>query len=134
MYFVELPTGACANPTFTMSSTEKVAYDANCHCGAVKFTVNIPSLEVEEVTRCNCSICTRNGYLNVFPRREDVVFHSGESQLASYLFGEKRRAHRFCPTCGTSVLIDFQNAESEAEKPYMAVNVSVMPNHSHQVS
>jgi hypothetical protein len=90
------------------TATELISYPANCHCGAVKFTVRVPSLTNHKVNSCNCSICDRNGYLLLYPAREEVIFHSGHDNLSSYLFGTKRKSHKFCPNCGSSVFIDFQ--------------------------
>lgn len=106
-----------------MSNSEtpaKVWYEANCHCGAVKYRVNTPSLEGRKVTNCNCSICCKNGYLNVYPKRTDVVFHSGEDHMKGYLFGEKKCMHKFCPTCGSSLFVDPHMDDPES----MVVNVS----------
>jgi hypothetical protein len=41
-------------------------YNGNCHCGAVRYTLEVPRpLESlpSQVVRCNCSICSKNGYL-----------------------------------------------------------------------
>ncbi|KAB8077180.1 hypothetical protein BDV29DRAFT_168912 [Aspergillus leporis] len=82
-------------------------YNANCHCGTVRFSFSLPSLKSTKVNQCNCSIRTKNGYLLVYPLRTDGLFHSGEKQLAQYRFGNRAKPHKFCPNCGTSVLIDF---------------------------
>lgn len=92
-----------------MSNSEtpaKVWYEANCHCGAIKYKVNISPLERQKVTNCNCSICCKNGYLNVYPKRTDVVFQCGEDHMEGYLFGERKCMHKFCPTCGSSMFVD----------------------------
>lgn len=68
--------------------------------------------------RCNCSICTKNGYYLVYPLAKDVVFHQGEDHLKSYRFGNQKAEHRFCPTCGSSVLINANHGEK------LAMNVS----------
>jgi len=99
------------------ATPELVSYHANCHCGAVTYTVRIPSLTQHEVSSCNCSICTRNGYLVVYPERKDVVFHTGYDHLISYFFGSKIGAHKFCPTCGSSVLCDLAGYD------FLAINV-----------
>lgn len=107
-----------------MSKTEasdRVWYEANCHCGAIKYKVNTPSLETQKVTNCNCSICCKNGYLNVYPKRTDVVFHCGEDHIKGYLFGEKKCVHKFCPTCGSSLFVDPHMDDPEL----MVVNVCV---------
>ena len=97
----------------------KVWYEANCHCGAVKYKVHTPSLEGQRVTNCNCSICCKNGYLNIYPKRTDVVFHSGKDHMKGYLFGEKKCVHKFCPTCGSSLFVDPHMDDPES----MVVNV-----------
>ncbi|KAI1501131.1 glutathione-dependent formaldehyde-activating, GFA [Biscogniauxia marginata] len=110
-----------------MSSTRAVpsiqTYDANCHCGKVQFTVTMPDIRSSKIITCNCSICTKNGYLFVYPKREDVVFSSGEQHLSSYRFGNKKKPHKFCPTCGTSILIDFAECDREIERQVTAINI-----------
>lgn len=46
-----------------------------------------------------------------------MIFHSGYDTLKDYRFGRKQFDHKFCPACGSSILIDFHNPEK------MAVNV-----------
>uniref|UniRef100_A0A2D3VEM6 CENP-V/GFA domain-containing protein n=1 Tax=Ramularia collo-cygni TaxID=112498 RepID=A0A2D3VEM6_9PEZI len=104
-------------------------YDGSCHCGNIKYTVALNEALAPEgtgiITRCNCSICTKNGYFNVYPRREDVVFENGcDSKLKSYLFGKKRKPHRFCPECSSSILIDFKDSDVEDQRPLLAMNAS----------
>ena len=90
----------------TDSTPPEVWYEANCHCAAIKYKVKLPPLESIEIMSCNCSICTKNGYFNVYPKKKDVVFHSGEDLLKGYNFGEKKCTHMFCPTCGSSILVE----------------------------
>ncbi|GME22862.1 Aldehyde-activating protein [Neofusicoccum parvum] len=98
-------------------------YPANCHCGRVQFTVTLPDITTQQVVRCNCSICTRNGYLLVYPKVEDVKFTSGEFRLGEYRFGNKNKPHKFCMLCGTSILIDFSNSTWKEEREVTAVNI-----------
>jgi len=90
-------------------------YCANCQCGAVTCTFLIPSLADLEVIDCDCSICTHNGYLLVYPDRKEVVFHTGYDHLHSYAFGDKKMTHKFCPTCGSSLMIDFHGGPTIVE-------------------
>jgi hypothetical protein len=112
-----------------MASTtpEKKVYKAQCHCADVKFTVALPPLEsgATKIIRCSCSICTKNGYLLVYPYRTDVVFTKGEEKLSEYFFAKKTKPHRFCPNCGTSILIDFKNEDSPIKEKY-GVSVSYL--------
>ncbi|KAI1850096.1 hypothetical protein JX265_003469 [Neoarthrinium moseri] len=78
-------------------------YRGNCHCKAYVFEAKLP--EIKKVDRCSCSICYKKGALWVFPKRNDVTWVKGEeSTLKTYNFGRKRFDHKFCPTCGTSIL------------------------------
>lgn len=46
--------------------------------------------------------------------------------LAEYYFGAQKKAHKFCKTCGSSVLTDFKQTESGEEDPpnyILAMNV-----------
>lgn len=111
------------------SSTENQetkTYSGRCHCQAIIFEVTIPPLETgaTEVMQCNCSICMKKGYWLLYPLREDVKFLKGEDQLKDYYFATKTRAHRFCPECGTSVLIDYKNVQHEKLKGRLGISVS----------
>ncbi|KAJ7362805.1 Mss4-like protein [Mycena albidolilacea] len=89
-----------------MSDTpQTIEYRGNCHCGAFRFTFRTPPLEQAFI--CNCSICSRNGYMWAFPASEQdlaVVKGDENSTLRSYHFGKGMLTHKFCPTCGTSVM------------------------------
>ncbi|PMD46638.1 hypothetical protein L207DRAFT_577485 [Hyaloscypha variabilis F] len=77
-------------------------YDGNCHCGAFKFTVKLPS---KPYHTCDCSICTKNGYIGMWPiADEDLTIHQGKGSLTEYQFANKYLTHFFCPTCGSSVM------------------------------
>lgn len=105
--------------------SHETTYPASCHCGKSSFTVTMPSLDKIKVVSCNCSICAINGYLNVYPLRKNVIFQSGFDELGSYRFYGQTRAHMFCKTCGTSLLIDFDKMGEELTK-HVAVNVRTL--------
>jgi len=110
----------------TRSAASKLTpYNANCHCGAVTYTVHIPSLTEHRVKACTCSICHANGYLFVYPERQEVTFHSGHDHLRKYQFGTKMVSHKFCPTCGSSLLIDLNGRAPFGVDP-LSVNVRML--------
>ena len=100
------------------ASTPTLSYDASCHCGTVKYRINLPDLSSHQVNCCNCSVCTKNGYLLVYPKPSEVEWHQGYDTLKAYKFGHKKLTHKFCGNCGSSILIDFHDAEK------LGVNVS----------
>jgi hypothetical protein len=94
-------------PAVPAQTGEFETLNGNCHCGAVRFAIKIsPPLKGYPVVSCNCSICLRNGYLLVYPYREDVTFTQGEDALKTYSFGQRRNLHKFCTGCGSSVMFD----------------------------
>ena len=69
-----------------------------CHCGAVRFEVDAPAeLAVDE---CNCSICSKSGYLHLIVPQSRFRLLQGEEQLSTYTFDTHEAKHLFCKTCG----------------------------------
>ena len=114
-------------PAFDANNCQ--TYPASCHCGNVQYSVVLsPPLPEWKVVSCNCSICSRNGYLLVYPERSQLHMTSGEEQLRSYSFGIKRNLHKFCGRCGSAVFFDPRMQEfGEAPPDLMGVNVSTEP-------
>lgn len=74
-----------------------MSHQGSCHCGKIAYEV---AGEVKEVTECNCSICSRRGYLLWFVPREQLILKTPESAMAHYEFNKHRIKHYFCPECG----------------------------------
>lgn len=72
-------------------------YQGSCHCGAIGFEVEG---EMDQVMECNCSHCSRKGFLLWFVPRGQFKFTNGENAASTYLFNKHVIEHRFCPTCG----------------------------------
>jgi hypothetical protein len=71
------------------------------------------------VTACNCSICSRAGWLLIFAPEAGVEV-SGEDQLTDYQFNKKHIHHTFCKVCGIHAFS--HGATKDGGKMY-AVNV-----------
>lgn len=76
-----------------------MAYKGGCHCGKVAFDVDG---EIDQVIQCNCSICTKRGYLLWFVPRTSLHLHTPESDLSTYTFNKHHIRHQFCPQCGVA--------------------------------
>lgn len=70
----------------------------SCHCGAVRFRVQVP--DDPDVLDCSCSICTRKGFLHLIVDADAFELLAGEDALRTYRFGTGIAVHRFCGTCG----------------------------------
>lgn len=69
-----------------------------CHCGRVRFEVDAP--EHIEATDCNCSICSKSGFLHLFVSRDEFRLLQGEDSLTTYTFNTGVAKHFFCRHCG----------------------------------
>ncbi len=68
-----------------------------CHCGAVRFEVNT---NIKNSRRCNCSICSRKGFVMGTALLEELTITKGKEYLTSYKWNTKVAEHYFCKTCG----------------------------------
>lgn len=75
-----------------------IARAGGCHCGAVRFEVDLPN-EIE-VENCNCSICRMSGNIHVIVPASRFRLLQGEDALETYTFNTGAAKHRFCRTCG----------------------------------
>jgi hypothetical protein len=76
-----------------------MAMKGSCHCGQIAYTVEG---EVGQVIECNCSHCSRKGYLLWFVPRDKVTLAAGNGPMSTYLFNKHVIQHHFCPTCGSA--------------------------------
>jgi len=73
-------------------------YKGSCHCRRVQFSVESP--ETVEVERCNCSVCSKSGFLHLIVPKSKFHLDSGEEDLSSYSFNTGVAKHYFCRHCG----------------------------------
>ncbi len=73
-------------------------HTGGCHCGRVRFEVVAPAKI--EVAECNCSICSRYGFLHLIVPAERFKLISGREALSTYSFNTHVAKHFFCSTCG----------------------------------
>ncbi len=91
----------------------------SCHCGKVKFEVEIDLNK--EAMSCNCSMCQRKGTLLSFVSADKFQLVSGHDSLTDYQFGKKSIHHTFCASCGVT---SFASGKMPDGTPMKAVNIS----------
>lgn len=79
-----------------MAEAQAQKYRGSCHCGNVKYEVE---LGLSEVLEGNCSMCKRTGALLAFVPEDKFHLESGKD-LPDYTFNKKHIHYLFCPTCG----------------------------------
>ena len=76
---------------------EPVTYEGGCHCGAVRFRVVVDKHKADD---CNCSICTKKGFLHLIVPAEQFTLLQGADVLTTYTFNTGIAQHTFCRICG----------------------------------
>ena len=102
----------------------KKIQEGACHCRAVIFRAPI---DLDKLSECNCSFCTKAGVLWSVVDRKDFALVSGGDNLTSYSFTKRKMyIHHFCKTCG--VLIYADNNRTKIDKvDNVDVNVRCIP-------
>ncbi len=76
---------------------EGVAITGTCHCGRTSITI---PRKPEQVTQCNCSLCSKTGFRGVYFGSDELAI---EGEFESYVRTDLKQAylanHR-CRTCG----------------------------------
>ena len=70
-----------------------------CHCGSVEIELLLPN-GLENLRRCNCSICSRKNALVADVKMENLKILKGEELLSLYTFNTHKAKHYFCSKCG----------------------------------
>lgn len=78
--------------------TETLTAQGGCHCGAVRFQVRFEA--PPQLLDCNCSMCSKTGYLHLIVAAGDFTLLSGAEALTDYRFNSGTARHLFCRTCG----------------------------------
>ena len=72
---------------------------ATCHCGAVELQINF-SEGLQNIRRCDCSICSRKGYVMSSVPIANLRVVTGSESLSLYQWGTNVAEHYFCSKCG----------------------------------
>jgi hypothetical protein len=75
-----------------------IKHTGGCHCGRVRFEVTAPARI--RVSECNCSMCSKSGYLHLIVPADRFTLVSGRDVLTSYSFNTGVAKHLFCSVCG----------------------------------
>ena len=81
-----------------MTRADMVIHTGGCHCGRVRFEVTAPARL--QVSDCDCSICSKSGYLHLIVPKSRFRILSGEDWLTTYEFNTRTAKHVFCSACG----------------------------------
>jgi hypothetical protein len=72
-------------------------YDGGCHCGKIRYRVQVEKLEAAE---CNCSMCCKKGFIHLIVPASRFTLLQGQNDLSTYTFNTGIAKHHFCRHCG----------------------------------
>ena len=78
-----------------------MVYHVSCHCGRVRLEVDA---ELAEVYACNCSLCTRSGFLHWYVKPEQVKYLTQGQGMSTYVWRSVTGGQHFCSNCGNAVI------------------------------
>lgn len=96
---------------------ETKTYTGGCHCGKVRYEV---VTDLGKVVSCNCSRCSKLGWLLTFVPAQQFRLLSGGDNLTEYLFNTGKIRHLFCRDCGVE---SFARGQGPGGAEMAAVNV-----------
>jgi hypothetical protein len=84
--------------TQQQTQTQTDTHTGGCHCGAVRFEVQLA--DIHGASRCNCSVCTKIAATARIVKPAAFTLRAGEDDLSSYEWGAKISRRFFCKHCG----------------------------------
>ena len=93
----------------------KQTYTGSCHCGDVRFEVD---MDLDHVRVCDCSLCRKRGALIHRVEDEDLRVLTALEALTLYQWHTRVAKDYFCPRCG---VLPFRRPRTAPEM--WAVNV-----------
>jgi hypothetical protein len=75
----------------------KQTYEGSCHCGSVRFEVD---MDLDHVRVCDCSLCRKRGALNHRVEDSDIRLLTPLEAMTLYQWHTRTAKDYFCPTCG----------------------------------
>ena len=101
------------------------AYTGRCHCGAVRFQVELNL--AAGTGKCNCSYCGRVRLWFARAAPADYRVEAEKGALSEYQGGNGVAHHFFCARCGNHVY-DYVDAPNLTGQPYVNVNPACLEN------
>lgn len=98
--------------TQPQQAAPKKTFHGSCHCGFIKYTVALALPDPPTATRCNCTVCLKQGFTSI--RLPPADFHllspSSLSEVQDYQINPNRTDREvrkyFCGECGIHVCAD----------------------------
>jgi hypothetical protein len=84
--------------TMTNETSATPKHAGGCHCGAVRFEVDLDLRAGGSM--CNCTVCTKISAVGAIVKPAAFALLSGADALSTYEWGGKVSQRKFCKHCG----------------------------------
>jgi hypothetical protein len=99
----------------------KRTYTGGCHCGAVRYEVDV---DLSQGTlKCNCSVCRKGRAWLAGVDAASFRLLQGEDALSEYQFNRKQIRHLFCRHCGVK---SFSRGKGSGGKDLVAIMINCL--------
>lgn len=72
--------------------------EGGCHCGRIRFRATV---DLGQSVVCNCSLCTKKGFIHlIIPPERFQLLSGGGDDISVYRFNTGVAQHQFCRHCG----------------------------------
>jgi len=102
-----------------MDSKQAPEHGGGCHCGDVRFSVEV---DATKGSRCNCTVCTKVGVTSAIVKPAAFQLLSDPGRLSTYEWGAKISQRYFCKRCGVHAFARGRLAELGGD--YVSVNLN----------
>ena len=87
----------------------KKTYNGSCHCGKVRFEVE---MNLDHVRVCDCTVCKKRGALNHRVEDKDIQIFTPLDELIQYKWHTMTATDYICPVCG---ILPFRHPRDKPE-------------------
>lgn len=103
----------------------KRTFNGSCHCGFIRYTVALPITDTPVASRCNCTICLKQGHasMRVSPEDFKLIAPSSQSEVKNYQMGSKNINKYFCGNCGIHCWADGKFEYQGTVHAFFTVNI-----------
>ena len=106
----------------TQSASTLARHRGSCHCGAVRFEVELDL--GSPGSRCNCSVCTKTSVTASIVKPNQFTLLTPFAELGAYAWGPKLSTRYFCKNCGVQCF--GRGYLEEVGGDYVAVNLNAL--------
>jgi hypothetical protein len=110
------------DPSFRLMPDAHGRVHGACHCGAIKFEVQLTD-GLRTARRCTCSFCRMRGAIAVSAELGGITITQGEDVLSRYTFNTGAAQHFFCAKCGI-----YTHHQRRSNPNQYGVNVACLEN------